>query len=790
MAAALDLLLIGWLLQSALCGQFEVTVPETIQVLRGSCVTIPCSFDIENNYESNLDNTCKAIWKNDQDTVVFDSSAPQQNTIKGELTGDLTRKDCTTTLNNMQPEHSKKYFFRLECNNALKYSFLEQKLEIAIKDGPPRLTLTPSTLKVKEGTSVKVTCSAPAPCLSHPPTLTWTPSLGDIDETLQENQDKTKFKTSVLTFTASHLHHRQEISCTAVYNKQDGSTESSVTTRLTADILCALCGQFEVTVPETIEVLRGSCVTIPCSFDIENNYESNLDNTCKAIWKNDQDTVVFDSSAPQQNTIKGELTGDLTRKDCTTTLNNMQPEHSKKYFFRLECNNALKYSFLKQKLEIAIKDGPPRLTLTPSTLEVKEGTSVKVTCSAPAPCLSHPPTLTWTPSLGDIDETLQENQDKTKFKTSVLTFTASHLHHRQEISCTAVYNKEDGSTESSVSPIDISCALCEPFEVTVPETIEVLRGSCVTIPCCFDIENNYESNLDNTCKAIWKNDQDTVVFDSSAPQQNTIKGELTGDLKRKDCTTTLNNMQPEHSKKYFFRLECNNALKYSFLKQKLEIAIKDGPPRPTLTPSTLKVKEGTSVNVTCSAPAPCLSHPPTLTWTPSLGDIDETLQENQDKTKFKTSVLTFTASHLHHRQEISCTAVYNKQDGSTESSVTTRLTADISFAPQILPSSDCTKTKTASQFNCSCETSGNPSPTLQWYLDGLHVNHSDKIAVSNEFLNDTSLRSFITVSQPNLSTLLCCSSNSLGSATQRFYVYILQLQTSAEGQDPSYVYGL
>lgn len=102
------------------------------------------------------------------------------------------------------------------------------------------------------------------------------------------------------------------------------------------------------------------------------------------------------------------------------------------------------------------------------------------------------------------------------------------------------------------------------------------------------------------------------------------------------------------------------------------------PPRPTLTPSTLEVKEGTSVSLKCSAPAPCLSHPPTLTWTPSLGHSQETLEENQDKTKVKTSVVTFTASQLHHRQEISCTAVYNQQDGSTESSVSTSLTADIS----------------------------------------------------------------------------------------------------------------
>ncbi|XP_045901999.1 myelin-associated glycoprotein-like isoform X2 [Micropterus dolomieu] len=326
----------------------------------------------------------------------------------------------------------------------------------------------------------------------------------------------------------------------------------------------------------------------------------------------------------------------------------------------------------------------------------------------------------------------------------------------------------------------LQSALCGQFGVTVPQTIEVLRGSCVTIPCSFDVENNYESSLDNTCKALWKITLETVVFDSSTPQQNKIKGELTGDLTKKDCTTTLNNMQPEHSKKYFFRLECKT-LQYNFLTQQLEISVKDGPPRPTLTPSTLKVKEGTSVKVTCSAPAPCLSHPPALTWTPSLGDIHETLQENQNKTKVKTSVLTFTASHLHHRENISCTAVYNKQDGSTESSVSPRLTADILFAPQILPSTDCTKS--AGQFNCSCESVGNPSPTLQWYLDGLSVNESDKFAIRNETVNDTSLRSFITVSQPQgwiRSTLLCSSSSFLGSVTQRFYVYVLQPQTSVE----------
>ncbi|KAI9524115.1 hypothetical protein NQZ68_021077 [Dissostichus eleginoides] len=168
--------------------------------------------------------------------------------------------------------------------------------------------------------------------------------------------------------------------------------------------------------------------------------------------------------------------------------------------------------------------------------------------------------------------------------------------------------------------------------------------------------------------------------------------------------------------------------------------LQDDPPRPTLTPSTLRVKEGASVSLVCSAPASCRSHLPTLTWTPGLGLSQETLQENEDKIEVKTSV--------------------------------------------ILPSFDCTKAE--AQLNCSCKTAGNPSPTLQWYLNGSPVNHSDMFSISYEPLNDTGLRSTIAVSrheERDLSTLLCRSYNSLGSASQLFCVNSLGPETSANSQD-------
>ncbi|XP_060906079.1 sialic acid-binding Ig-like lectin 10 [Labrus mixtus] len=101
---------------------------------------------------------------------------------------------------------------------------------------------------------------------------------------------------------------------------------------------------------------------------------------------------------------------------------------------------------------------------------------------------------------------------------------------------------------------------------------------------------------------------------------------------------------------------------------------------------------------------------------------------------------------------------------------------DVHYAPQIMSSSDCTKT--ANQVNCSCESTGNPPPTLQWSLDGLAVNHSEEFAVS--YGTGVSL---ITMSQAQWKdhfTVLCRSSNSLGSASQRFIFY--SLPPSAESQ--------
>nr|XP_046254502.1 myelin-associated glycoprotein-like isoform X2 [Scatophagus argus] len=515
---------------------------------------------------------------------------------------------------------------------------------------------------------------------------------------------------------------------------------------LLQDVMCGGLPE-KVIMPQAIDALRGSCVTIPCSFEVRREYNVYLDQTCEALWKTDANTIVFNSSNPQSSTIKGHFTGNLRNKDCTTTLNNMQPAYNNNnYYLRVECANTLKHNMDDQKLQISVRDDPPTPTLTPPTVRWVEGTLVSVRCSAPAPCLSLPPALTWTPHLGGSHETLQENLDKTKVKISTLTFNASHLHHRQNISCTAVYTKQDCSTESSATTsltADISYSP-KHTSVSVSPSGPVPKNSTVTLTC---------STTANPAVV-------TYTWYRTDGGQGTFIG--TGHV--------LNITASEVRSSFFCKAENNVGAGRSNISH-IDVQYSPKHTSVSVSPSG-PVPKNSTVTLTCSTTAnPAVVN---YTWHRTDGGQETFIGTGH--------VLSIRASEV--RGPFFCKA--ENDVGAGRSNISH---IDVQFAPQILPSSYCNKT--AEQLNCSCETVGNPSPTSQWYLDGLPVNHSDKFAISSESVKDTSVRSIISVNRPQwkgLSTLSCLSSNSQGSVRQPFYVYVLEPQTCAESHDKVTLY--
>lgn len=94
----------------------------------------------------------------------------------------------------------------------------------------------------------------------------------------------------------------------------------------------------------------------------------------------------------------------------------------------------------------------------------------------------------------------------------------------------------------------------------------------------------------------------------------------------------------------------------------------------------------------------------------------------------------------------------------------------LAVAPEILPSSRCVNI--LSQIRCSCDSQGNPPPFLVWELAGEPVNHSADIPIREVPLGNMRMTSLITMYhwQEDMPSLVCLSTNSLGSDSLRFNV--------------------
>ncbi|KAJ8245218.1 hypothetical protein COCON_G00235730 [Conger conger] len=89
--------------------------------------------------------------------------------------------------------------------------------------------------------------------------------------------------------------------------------------------------------------------------------------------------------------------------------------------------------------------------------------------------------------------------------------------------------------------------------------------------------------------------------------------------------------------------------------------------------------------------------------------------------------------------------------------------------PQISGSGSCSRT--AAEISCSCESRGNPSPSMEWRVSGLRVTNSTDRVIREEQLGNTGLRSSLTMrhSQGDTATLLCLSTNALGTSSLQLH---------------------
>ncbi|XP_072530165.1 hemicentin-2-like [Salminus brasiliensis] len=700
MKLAEALTVLYWVFGVVWCREFSVTLPDRVEAVRGLCVLVPCAFEIGSGYEERFKRNLKGLWRKDgpDSHTVFDSTTPETNLIKGEIRGDLSMKNCTTLFYSVRSADSGRYYFRIEGED--KYTYSNPSVYINISDSPPKPSVYVGQTEVEdrrllEGSSVSLICSALAPCPSNPPTLTWSPlPLNSI----QEQNQTTSFISSHLSFTASHLHHGLRINCSATYR-----LEKNMSRRAQRGVVLHVeypPRNTTVSVSPSGPVLLGGSVSLSCS--------------------SDGNPAVLNYTWYRENGEQIE-TGD------TLTITETDDTHSGLYYCRAENQHGTQSSSVQLDVQYVPQVSFIHLPSLILTALLLLSVAVNGFLLYKLKQLS-----TKTQALkvdGDTYASLQLSAQDSDYETL-------QPNRGRRLEWTLLNRDMKLAETLTVLYWVFGVVWCREFSVTLPDRVEAVRGLCVLVPCAFEIGSGYEEKFKRNLKGLWRKDgpEDShTVFDSTTPETNQIKGEIRGDLRMKNCTTLFYSVRTADSGRYYFRIEGED--KMTFRESSVDISVSD--PKPTLSVyvgqtevEDRRLLEGSSVSLICSALAPCPSNPPTLTWSPlPLNSI----QEQNKTTSFISSHLSFTASHLHHRLRINCSATYR-----LENYISRRAQRGVVLHVEYPPRNTTVSVSPSGpvllggSVSLSCSSDGNPAVlNYTWYREnGEQIETGDTLTIT------------------------------------------------------------
>uniref|UniRef100_A0A3P9DJN5 Ig-like domain-containing protein n=1 Tax=Maylandia zebra TaxID=106582 RepID=A0A3P9DJN5_9CICH len=204
----------------------------------------------------------------------------------------------------------------------------------------------------------------------------------------------------------------------------------------------SISSSWTVKVPSSVKGHLGLCVMIPCSYDFPS--PQNKVSEFTGIWYNDNDQVICHSNASQildPFLNRTKLLGDLSKKNCSLMIENLQQSDGWPFYFRIEIKDynhvlTIMIEFGFMIIIFFVNTGQPNLSVQE---EIKEGENVSASCSVFHSCPTYPPSFIWSHSGEQHDQTQQLHEGQWN-STSTLTFHPNRSDHNKPLKCNITYH--------------------------------------------------------------------------------------------------------------------------------------------------------------------------------------------------------------------------------------------------------------------------------------------------------------------------------------------------------------
>ncbi|XP_066463155.1 sialic acid-binding Ig-like lectin 16 [Eleutherodactylus coqui] len=265
------------------------------------------------------------------------------------------------------------------------------------------------------------------------------------------------------------------------------------------DIGCQT-NKYVISVPEEVTAQVGLCVHIPCSFTVPSYVEIN--ELADGFWyreKWSQHKVV----ASNKDNSRGRFffTGDVSSRDCSLFINDIQESDDSYYYFRLEDSVQYSYWKIKPHLKVTGLTDKPEISVG----KLVAGEKATITCKSPGICAGSAPDITWNGKHGEKLPFSNSYPNSTSIYFSNFTFTPTKEDNGSPLTCIVAFRQYMAVTQQIINlnveyPPDVTITIREPFPRSLPpqsvhrsspasatsDTFIVKEGDSKMIDCMVD----------------------------------------------------------------------------------------------------------------------------------------------------------------------------------------------------------------------------------------------------------------------------------------------------------------